>query len=92
MTKPGRSVDSLSIAGVDPDGQAVAVTRVPAVSDGRDSSAAASAWFERPRASRARTTVGPAIERVVNRDDDVIKAADEKGLAMVFTGMRHFRH
>jgi phosphoribosylaminoimidazolecarboxamide formyltransferase/IMP cyclohydrolase len=26
------------------------------------------------------------------RDDDVIKAADERGLAMVFTGMRHFRH
>jgi phosphoribosylaminoimidazolecarboxamide formyltransferase/IMP cyclohydrolase len=26
------------------------------------------------------------------RDDDVIAAADEKGLAMVFTGMRHFRH
>jgi phosphoribosylaminoimidazolecarboxamide formyltransferase/IMP cyclohydrolase len=26
------------------------------------------------------------------RDDDVIKAADEKGLAMVLTGMRHFRH
>ncbi|MCL4105043.1 UNVERIFIED_CONTAM: hypothetical protein GTU68_018750 [Idotea baltica] len=26
------------------------------------------------------------------RDDDVIKAADEAGLAMVFTGMRHFRH
>jgi phosphoribosylaminoimidazolecarboxamide formyltransferase/IMP cyclohydrolase len=26
------------------------------------------------------------------RDDDVIKAADEKGLAMVMTGMRHFRH
>ncbi len=26
------------------------------------------------------------------RDDDVIKAADDKGLAMVFTGMRHFRH
>ncbi len=26
------------------------------------------------------------------KDDDVIKAADEKGLAMVFTGMRHFRH
>lgn len=26
------------------------------------------------------------------RDDDVIKAADEKNLAMVFTGMRHFRH
>jgi len=26
------------------------------------------------------------------RDDEVIKAADEHGLAMVFTGMRHFRH
>ncbi len=26
------------------------------------------------------------------RDDEVIKAADDKGLAMVFTGMRHFRH
>ena len=26
------------------------------------------------------------------RDEDVIAAADEKGLAMVFTGMRHFRH
>jgi phosphoribosylaminoimidazolecarboxamide formyltransferase/IMP cyclohydrolase len=26
------------------------------------------------------------------RDDEVIQAADEHGLAMVFTGMRHFRH
>jgi len=26
------------------------------------------------------------------RDDEVIAAADELGLAMVFTGMRHFRH
>lgn len=26
------------------------------------------------------------------RDDEVIKAADDKGLAMVFTGLRHFRH
>lgn len=26
------------------------------------------------------------------RDDDVIAAADEHGLAMVFTGARHFRH
>ncbi|MDJ0639067.1 MAG: bifunctional phosphoribosylaminoimidazolecarboxamide formyltransferase/IMP cyclohydrolase [Paracoccaceae bacterium] len=26
------------------------------------------------------------------RDDAVIEAADEAGLAMVFTGMRHFRH
>jgi phosphoribosylaminoimidazolecarboxamide formyltransferase/IMP cyclohydrolase len=26
------------------------------------------------------------------RDDEVIKAADERGVAMVFTGVRHFRH
>jgi phosphoribosylaminoimidazolecarboxamide formyltransferase/IMP cyclohydrolase len=26
------------------------------------------------------------------RDDEVIAAADEHGLAMVFTGIRHFRH
>jgi phosphoribosylaminoimidazolecarboxamide formyltransferase/IMP cyclohydrolase len=26
------------------------------------------------------------------RDEDVIAAANERGLAMVFTGMRHFRH
>jgi len=26
------------------------------------------------------------------RDDEVIEAADEAGIAMVFTGMRHFRH
>ncbi len=26
------------------------------------------------------------------RDDEVIAAADEAGIAMVFTGQRHFRH
>jgi phosphoribosylaminoimidazolecarboxamide formyltransferase/IMP cyclohydrolase len=26
------------------------------------------------------------------RDDEVITAADEHGIAMVFTGVRHFRH
>jgi AICAR transformylase/IMP cyclohydrolase PurH len=26
------------------------------------------------------------------RDEDVIAAANEHGMAMVFTGMRHFRH
>lgn len=26
------------------------------------------------------------------RDDEVIKAADENNIAMIFTGMRHFRH
>ena len=26
------------------------------------------------------------------RDEEVIKAADERGIAMVFTGLRHFKH
>jgi len=26
------------------------------------------------------------------KDEEVIKAADEHGIAMVMTGMRHFRH
>jgi phosphoribosylaminoimidazolecarboxamide formyltransferase/IMP cyclohydrolase len=26
------------------------------------------------------------------RDAEVIAAADERGMAMVFTGLRHFRH
>jgi phosphoribosylaminoimidazolecarboxamide formyltransferase/IMP cyclohydrolase len=26
------------------------------------------------------------------KDDEIIRAADEAGLAMVFTGIRHFRH
>jgi phosphoribosylaminoimidazolecarboxamide formyltransferase/IMP cyclohydrolase len=26
------------------------------------------------------------------RDEEVVKAADEHGLAMVWTGIRHFRH
>ncbi len=26
------------------------------------------------------------------KDDDVIKAANDAGIAMIFTGIRHFRH
>jgi phosphoribosylaminoimidazolecarboxamide formyltransferase/IMP cyclohydrolase len=26
------------------------------------------------------------------RDDEVVQAADEHGIAMVYTGTRHFRH
>ncbi len=26
------------------------------------------------------------------RDEEVVRAADERGMAMIFTGMRHFRH
>jgi phosphoribosylaminoimidazolecarboxamide formyltransferase/IMP cyclohydrolase len=26
------------------------------------------------------------------RDEEVVQAADQHGIAMIFTGMRHFRH
>ena len=28
----------------------------------------------------------------LDRDEEIIAAANEHGIAMVFTGMRHFRH
>jgi len=41
--------------------------------------------------------VAPAAIAVIQpggsmRDEEVIAAANEHGVAMVFTGMRHFRH
>jgi hypothetical protein len=33
-----------------------------------------------------------AGKRVAIVDDEVIAAANEHGIAMIFTGMRHFRH
>ena len=43
------------------------------------------------------TAAGAGIAAVIQpggsmRDDEVIAAADEHGMAMVFTGIRHFRH
>jgi len=41
------------------------------------------------RAAGARAVVQPGGS---TRDDEVIRAADAHGVAMVFTGTRHFRH
>ena len=43
------------------------------------------------------TAAGAGITAIIQpggsiKDDEVIKAANEKGIAMVFTGVRHFRH
>jgi phosphoribosylaminoimidazolecarboxamide formyltransferase/IMP cyclohydrolase len=41
----------------------------------------------------AETGAGAAIQPGGSvRDDEVIKAANERGMTMVFTGSRHFRH
>ena len=41
----------------------------------------------------AETGIGAVIQPGGSlRDDEVIEAANENGIAMLFTGMRHFRH
>jgi phosphoribosylaminoimidazolecarboxamide formyltransferase/IMP cyclohydrolase len=63
--------------------------------DVRGSVVASDAFF--PFADGLLTAAGAGATAVIQpggsmRDQEVIAAADEKGLAMVFTGMRHFRH
>jgi phosphoribosylaminoimidazolecarboxamide formyltransferase/IMP cyclohydrolase len=57
--------------------------------------AASDAFF--PFADGLRVAIEAGATAVIQpggsmRDDEVIKAADEAGIAMVFTGVRHFRH
>ena len=79
-------VDSANLAvtragthGLDLAGSAVASDAFYPFRDGVDAAAAAGA--------RAVIQPGGSI-----RDPEVIAAADEHGLAMIFTGIRHFRH
>jgi len=56
---------------------------------------ASDAFFPFPDGIEAAAEVG--ITAVIQpggamRDEDTIKAADDAGMAMVFTGMRHFNH
>jgi phosphoribosylaminoimidazolecarboxamide formyltransferase/IMP cyclohydrolase len=61
----------------------------------KDSVAASDAFFPFPDGLLAVAAAGATA--VIQpggsiRDDEVIKAADEAGLSMAFTGIRHFRH
>ncbi len=61
----------------------------------KDSVMASDAFF--PFRDGIDTAAGYGISAIIQpggsmRDDEVIAAANEHGLAMVFTGMRHFRH
>ena len=65
------------------------------ISFAKDSVVASDAFF--PFADGLLAAAGAGATAVIQpggsmRDDDVIAAADAAGLAMVFTGMRHFRH
>lgn len=77
-----KAVDAAEAAG---EGRALTVNSV----------AASDAFF--PFADGLKVVVGAGATAVIQpggsvRDDEVIAAADEAGISMVFTGVRHFRH
>ncbi|PVA07866.1 bifunctional phosphoribosylaminoimidazolecarboxamide formyltransferase/IMP cyclohydrolase [Thalassorhabdomicrobium marinisediminis] len=78
-TKAQRMADALGLDGSLAKGAAVASDAFFPFADGLLEAAAAG----------ASCVIQPGGSM---RDDEVIAAADEAGLAMVFTGMRHFRH
>jgi phosphoribosylaminoimidazolecarboxamide formyltransferase/IMP cyclohydrolase len=86
-------VDSARIAALKAEDAArVGGATIPAT---RGSVVASDAFFPFPDGLLA--AAGAGATAVIQpggsiNDGDVIKAADEAGLAMVFTGMRHFRH
>ena len=77
--KAGRMADELGLPGNAAEGSVVASDAFFPFPDGLLAAAQAGAT----------AVIQPGGSR---RDDEVIAAADEAGLAMVFTGMRHFRH
>jgi phosphoribosylaminoimidazolecarboxamide formyltransferase / IMP cyclohydrolase len=86
-------VDSSRIAAwkADEAGKAAGLAESPA----RGSVVASDAFF--PFADGLLAAAAAGATAVIQpggsvRDNEVIAAADERGLAMVFTGMRHFRH
>ena len=86
-------VDSCRIAATKPEDMArtQGLREVPT----RGSALASDAFF--PFADGLMTAAKAGATAIIQpggsiRDDEVIAAADEAGLAMVFTGMRHFRH
>ena len=72
-------VSKAAEAGLDLTGSVLASDAFFPFRDGIDQAAAAG----------VRAIIQPGGSR---RDDEVIAAADEHGIAMLLTGMRHFRH
>jgi phosphoribosylaminoimidazolecarboxamide formyltransferase/IMP cyclohydrolase len=86
-------VDSARIAGIKAEEAAKAMGWAEPMTKG--SAVASEAFF--PFADGLLSAIGAGATAVIQpggsmRDDEVIAAADEHGVAMVFTGMRHFRH
>jgi len=86
-------VDSVRIAGIKAEEAARAMGWAEPMTKG--SAVASEAFF--PFADGLLSAIAAGATAVIQpggsmRDDEVIAAADEHGVAMVFTGMRHFRH
>ncbi|WP_117194592.1 bifunctional phosphoribosylaminoimidazolecarboxamide formyltransferase/IMP cyclohydrolase [Rhizobium terrae] len=86
-------IDSARIAGLKAEEAAKAMGWAEPMTKG--SAVASEAFF--PFADGLLSAIAAGATAVIQpggsmRDDEVIAAADEHGVAMVFTGMRHFRH
>jgi phosphoribosylaminoimidazolecarboxamide formyltransferase/IMP cyclohydrolase len=99
LAGPGASpgvYESLGIGG----GQTARVTAVRIACEkagerAKGSTLASDAFFPFPDGVQAAAAAG--VTSIVQpggskKDDDVIKAADDAGITMIFTGVRHFRH
>jgi phosphoribosylaminoimidazolecarboxamide formyltransferase/IMP cyclohydrolase len=86
-------IDSARIAAIKAEEAAKAMGWAEAMTKG--SAVASEAFF--PFADGLLSAIAAGATAVIQpggsmRDEEVIAAADEHGVAMVFTGMRHFRH
>ncbi|HEY4105236.1 MAG TPA: bifunctional phosphoribosylaminoimidazolecarboxamide formyltransferase/IMP cyclohydrolase [Polyangiaceae bacterium] len=99
LAGPGRSPGIYATLGIG-GGQTARVTSVKAAIEKAGAAAkgavlASDAYF--PFADGPQNAARAGVAAIAQpggskKDDDVIKAADEAGIAMIFTGVRHFRH
>ena len=99
LAGPGRSPGIYATLGIG-GGQTARVTAVQVAIEKAGASAkgavlASDAYF--PFADGPQVAARAGITAIAQpggskKDDEVIKAADEAGIAMIFTGVRHFRH
>ena len=99
LAAPGKSPGIYETIGIG-GGQTARVTAVQVACDkagerAKGSVLASDAFFPFPDGVKAAAAAGVAAIAQPGgskKDDDVIRAANEAGIAMIFTGVRHFRH
>jgi phosphoribosylaminoimidazolecarboxamide formyltransferase/IMP cyclohydrolase len=99
LAAPGKSPGIYETIGIG-GGQTARVTAVQVACDkagerAKGSVLASDAFFPFPdgvKAAAAQGIAAIAQPGGSKKDDDVIRAANEAGIAMIFTGVRHFRH